>query len=104
MHVEKTFVSRLRRFIGNHHLLESIDGHHHRHSEVLCVLYLLPHVAAALLQQFKVLQEGIRTHTCYQSSTWKNSNSQKICLVKCLVSFNTQTCATCNTLNTGLTK
>lgn len=40
------------------HLLKSIDSHHHRHAKVLSVLNLLPHVAAALLQQLQVLNTG----------------------------------------------
>lgn len=44
------------------HWPESIDSHHHRHAEVLCVLYLLPHVAAALLQQLQVLHAGKHKH------------------------------------------
>lgn len=37
-------------FVVIHHLLETIYSHHHGHTKVLCILYLLPHVAAALLQ------------------------------------------------------
>lgn len=44
-----------------HHSLESVDSDHHRHAKVLCVLYLLLHVAAALLQQLQVLNAN--THT-----------------------------------------
>lgn len=46
-----------------HHLLESIHCYHHRHTKVLCIFDLLPHVVAALLQQIKVLHRGTQTHS-----------------------------------------
>lgn len=51
-----------------HHFLESIYGHDHRHTEVLCILDLFPHVAAALLQQLEVLCVGTHKHTFKETS------------------------------------
>ncbi len=48
--------------VSIYHLLESIDSHHHWYAEVLCILYLLLHVAAAILQQHKVLHAGTQMH------------------------------------------
>lgn len=51
--------------ITTHDLLEGIDSHHHRHTKVLCVLNLFPHIAAAFLQKLKVLHRHTNKNTLH---------------------------------------
>lgn len=60
IHIDSCIYSHSVVILG---LLESIYSHNHRHTEVLRILDLLLHVAAALLQQVKVLYAGTHKHT-----------------------------------------